>query len=132
MEISNVSHIFVNHQIKNIPNNMTGKLSFANILNSMKGISLTANDTSELRLFAKSPNSEENVDQISELEDKYCSLCGSMIEEDGSCPLCGVPVFISGNGQSRNQNTSQVDQAHSMFKYKSITFSKGNKVGRKG
>lgn len=31
-----------------------------------------------------------------EKEDKYCSLCGSMIDKDGSCPLCGVPLFLSG------------------------------------
>lgn len=32
-----------------------------------------------------------------ELEDKYCSMCGSRIKEDGSCPICIVPIFISGN-----------------------------------
>lgn len=49
----------------------------------------------------------ENVGETSELEDKYCSLCGSMIKEDGSCPLCGVPTFISGNGRSGNQKIAQ-------------------------
>lgn len=49
----------------------------------------------------------EDIGETSELEDKYCSLCGSMIKEDGSCPLCGVPVFISGNGQSGNQKIAQ-------------------------
>ena len=37
----------------------------------------------------------DGVGETSELEDKYCSLCGSMIKEDGSCPMCGVPTFIS-------------------------------------
>lgn len=32
-----------------------------------------------------------------ELEDKYCSMCGSRIKEDGSCPICIVTFFISGN-----------------------------------
>ena len=49
----------------------------------------------------------ENVGETSELEDKYCSLCGSMIKEDGSCPMCGVPTFISGNGRSGNQKIAQ-------------------------
>ena len=47
------------------------------------------------------------VGETSELEDKYCSLCGSMIEEDGSCPMCGIPTFISGNGRSGNQKIAQ-------------------------
>ena len=50
----------------------------------------------------------DGVGETSELEDKYCSLCGSMIKEDGSCPMCGVPTFISGNGQSGNQRIAQV------------------------
>ena len=49
----------------------------------------------------------ENVGETSELEDKYCSLCGSMIKEDGSCHMCGVPTFISGNGRSGNQKIAQ-------------------------
>ena len=49
----------------------------------------------------------EDVGETSELEDKYCSLCGSMIKEDGSCPLCGVPTFISGNGRSGNLKIAQ-------------------------
>ena len=47
------------------------------------------------------------VGETSELEDKYCSLCGSMIKEDGSCPMCGVPTFISGNGRAGNQRIAQ-------------------------
>ncbi|MEH2928891.1 hypothetical protein VSQ48_03030 [Candidatus Ventrimonas sp. KK005] len=47
------------------------------------------------------------VGETSELEDKYCSLCCSMIEEDGSCPMCGIPTFISGNGRSGNQKIAQ-------------------------
>ncbi len=54
------------------------------------------------------------IGETSELEDKYCSLCGSMIKEDGSCPLCGVPTFISGNGRSGNQNVSQTVSSHAV------------------
>ena len=50
---------------------------------------------------------EDEVGETSELEDKYCSFCGSMIKEDGSCPICGVPTFISGNGRSGNQKIAQ-------------------------
>lgn len=35
-------------------------------------------------------------------EDKYCSLCGSRIKGDGSCPICIVPTFISGNRKTIN------------------------------
>ncbi len=56
----------------------------------------------------------ENVGETSELEDKYCSLCGSMIKEDGSCPMCGVPTFISGNGRSGNQKIAQAASLHSV------------------
>lgn len=61
---------------------------------------------------AKMRYMEDNVGEVSELEDKYCSLCGSMIKEDGSCPLCGVPTFISGNGRSGNQKISQASSGH--------------------
>jgi len=132
MEIFNVSNISVNNQMENIFINTAEKSSFANVFNSIREILLTAEDTSELKSFLKSRNLKENIEHLSELEDKYCSLCGSMIEEDGSCPLCGVPVFISGKGQSRNRNALQVDQAYSVFKYKSVTFPKSNKVGHRG
>lgn len=45
-----------------------------------------------------------------EKEDKYCSLCGSMIDKDGSCPLCGVPLFLSGKpGGGSAPRTAQTD-----------------------
>lgn len=56
----------------------------------------------------------DGIGETSELEDKYCSLCGSMIKEDGSCPLCGVPTFISGNGRTGNQNVSQAASSHAV------------------
>ncbi|MCM1335553.1 MAG: hypothetical protein NC084_01650 [Bacteroides sp.] len=37
------------------------------------------------------------IHEESEGEDKFCSFCGSMIAEDGSCPLCGTPLFLSGD-----------------------------------
>lgn len=42
-----------------------------------------------------------------ELEDKFCSRCGSRIKEDGTCPICIVPVFISGNPGAHNSGSSQ-------------------------
>ncbi len=56
----------------------------------------------------------DDIGKTSELEDKYCSLCGSMIKEDGSCPLCGVPTFISGNGRSGNQKIAQAASSHAV------------------
>lgn len=64
----------------------------------------------------------ENVGETSELEDKYCSLCGSMIKEDGSCPLCGVPIFISGNGRSGNQKIAQAASSHAVSRNLKIRF----------
>lgn len=63
---------------------------------------------------------KDDVDKTSELEHKFCSLCGSMIKSDGSCSLCGVPIFISGNGQSHNQNVSQVAGSHLTFKNQNV------------
>ena len=56
----------------------------------------------------------DDVSETSELEDKYCSLCGSMIKEDGSCPMCGVPTFISGNGRAGNQRIAQAASSHAV------------------
>ncbi len=44
-----------------------------------------------------------------EKEDQYCSFCGSRIEKDGSCPLCGVPLFLSGNPGGSALRTEQTD-----------------------
>ena len=59
------------------------------------------------KAITKLRHERDDVGETSELEDKYCSLCGSMIKEDGSCPMCGVPTFISGNGRSGNQRIAQ-------------------------
>ena len=40
---------------------------------------------------------EYGVYKLSEPENKYCSLCGSRVKADGSCPICIIPTFISGN-----------------------------------
>ncbi len=66
--------------------------------------------------ITKTCRAENDVGKTSELEDKYCSLCGSMIKEDGSCPLCGVPTFISGNGRSGNQKIAQAASSHIVLK----------------
>lgn len=56
----------------------------------------------------------DGVGETSELEDKYCSHCGSMIKEDGSCPMCGVPTFISGNGSAGNQRIAQATSSQAV------------------
>ncbi len=68
---------------------------------------LETEETDSGKAVTKMRHMGDDIGETSELEDKYCSLCGSMIKEDGSCPLCGVPTFISGNGRSGNQNVSQ-------------------------
>ncbi len=73
---------------------------------------LEAEEVDSDKAIAKMRFMGEDVGETSELEDKYCSLCGSMIKEDGSCPLCGVPTFISGNGRSGNQKLAQAASSH--------------------
>ena len=68
---------------------------------------------------------EYGVYQLSEPENKYCSLCGSRIRADGSCPICIIPTFISGNKQSYNQNVSQVNSN------KLTMLPRSSKAGRK-
>ena len=68
---------------------------------------LETEDPDSGKAITKLRHEGDGVGETSELEDKYCSLCGSMIKEDGSCPMCGVPTFISGNGRSGNQRIAQ-------------------------
>lgn len=75
---------------------------------------LEMRETDSDKAVTKMRHAGEDVGETSELEDKYCSLCGSMIKEDGSCPLCGVPTFISGNGRSGNQKIAQAASSHAV------------------
>ena len=75
---------------------------------------LETEETDSGKAVTKMRHTGDDIGETSELEDKYCSLCGSMIQEDGSCPLCGVPTFISGNGRSGNQNVSQAASSHAV------------------
>lgn len=68
---------------------------------------------------------EDGMSRIFESEDRYCSLCGSRIKEDGSCPICIVPTFISGKKQSHNQNISQINSN------KLTMLPRNSRVGRK-
>ncbi len=68
---------------------------------------LETEETDSSKAITKMRHVGDGIGGTSELEDKYCSLCGSMIKEDGSCPLCSVPTFISGNGRSGNQSATQ-------------------------
>ncbi len=65
---------------------------------------LETEETDSDKAVTKMRHMGDDIGATPELEDKFCSLCGSMIKEDGSCPLCGTPTFISGNGRSGNQN----------------------------
>ena len=68
---------------------------------------------------------EDGMSQISETENKYCALCGSRIKADGSCPICIIPTFISGNKQSHNQNVSHANSS------KQAMLPRNSRVGRK-
>ena len=100
--------------------------SFENVLNN----SISDNTMMVSYLSKKNPSQnlrhlDDGMNQLSELEDKYCSLCGSRIKEDGSCPICIVPTFISGNKQSHNQNVSQANSN------KLTMLPRNSRVGRK-
>ena len=75
---------------------------------------LEMGETDSDKAVTKMRHAGEDVGETSELEDKYCSLCGSMIKEDGSCPMCGVPTFISGNGRAGNQKIAQAASFHAV------------------
>lgn len=89
--------------------------SFATIFrNSMKENALPADISIGVNSQSASGSAIDKIGQMaSEAEDKYCSMCGSRIKEDGTCPICIVPVFISGNSGSHSQGISQTDRVHS-------------------
>lgn len=106
---------------------------FVSILNSTieENAKTISNFSKEESSLKSSHSLEDDVVEASELEDKYCSLCGSRIKEDGSCPICIIPTFISGNRQSHGQNVSQVDNSHAVTGKQLAVSSGNNKVGRK-
>lgn len=92
--------------------------SFASIFrNSMKETSLIADSPIGTDVQLASDSTMDKIGQLAlEAEDKYCSMCGSRIKEDGTCPVCIVPVFISGNSGSHSQGISQAGSARSTVK----------------
>ena len=82
--------------------------TFASILSASVKKSVPSGRTSPFVKAQPRIGSLEETDSLSEteLEDKYCSMCGSRIKEDGTCPICIVPVFISGNPGSRSLGIS--------------------------
>lgn len=98
--------------------------SFAAIFrNSTKETSLIADSSIGTDVQLASDSTMDKVGQLaSEAEDKYCSMCGSGIKEDGTCPISIVPVFISGNSGSHSQGISQAGSARSTAENR-VTFS---------
>lgn len=112
----NMTNAFANYNTKNIVSNHkeTTSLFTASLNNSVKDKSILENNPSESKSPLKLHDPEAPADQLSELEDKYCSLCGSMLKGDGSCPICITPTSLSGNRQSQNPNVSQAGPMHSI------------------
>lgn len=96
---------FAVYGMRSIDGSVTGD-SFADEI-SKAAARLETEEPDSGKAMTKLRYEGDGVGETSELEDKYCSLCGSMIKEDGSCPMCGVPTFISGNGRSGNQRIAQ-------------------------
>lgn len=69
--------------------------SFATIFrNSMKETSLIADSPIGTDVQLVSDSTMNKIGQLaSEAENKYCSMCSSKIKEDGTCPICIVPVL---------------------------------------
>ena len=82
--------------------------TFASILSASFKKSALSGRTSPFIKAQPRIGSLEEADSLykTELEDKYCSMCGSRIKEDGTCPICIVPVFISGNPSSHVRNSN--------------------------
>jgi len=120
ININNFStfNIFTNSKKSNDVVTVPIKTSlFATVFNdSLKEKSLAITNPNDLKSSLELHLLEDKVQTV-ELEDKYCSLCGSMIEDDGSCPLCIVPIFITGNSNQtfQNQNVSQVNNSYVEF-----------------
>jgi len=120
ININNFStfNIFTNSKMNNDVVTVPIKTSlFATVFNdSLKEKSLAITNPNDLKSSLELHLLEDKVQTV-ELEDKYCSLCGSMIEDDGSCPLCIVPIFITGNSNQtfQNQNVSQVNNSYVEF-----------------
>ncbi len=89
--------------------------SFASVFyNSMKKNSMPTGSPVDMDAQLSSEAATSKIGQLTaEAEDKFCSMCGSRIKEDGTCPICIVPVFISGNSRSFNQQISQTGSTHS-------------------
>lgn len=87
--------------------------SFTSILrDSVRKSDLSANASSQANAQPRIGSLDEAGSlSETELEDKYCSMCGSRIKEDGSCPICIVPIFISGNPGASNSGASQLGKA---------------------
>lgn len=120
ININNFStfNIFTNSKKSNDVVTVPIKTSlFATVFNdSLKEKSLAITNPNDLKSSLELHLLEDKVQTV-ELEDKYCSLCGSMIEDDGSCPLCIVPIFITGNSNQtfQNQNVSQLNNSYGEF-----------------
>ena len=131
IEKMNMVNSFVGYKVKRIVANPPKTLTpFAPMLSKLITENTSKiNNLSQEEFSAKSSQAfEDEVAQSSELEDKYCSLCGSMIKEDGSCPICIVPTFISGKGQSHGQNISQTAYSNSIVGKHIIVSSGNNKI----
>ena len=121
ININNFStfNIFTNSKKSNDVVTVPIKTSlFATVFNdSLKEKSLAITNPNDLKSSLELHLLEDKVNQTVELENNYCSLCGSMIEDDGSCPLCIVPIFITGNSNQtfQNQNVSQVNNSYVEF-----------------
>ena len=100
--------------------------SFASVFyNSMKKNSMPTGRPVDMDAQLSSEAATSKIGQLTaEAEDIFCSMCGSRIKEDGTCPICIVPVFISGNSSSFNQQISQTGSTHSTDANR-VTFSYG-------
>lgn len=115
--MQNIRLLYAHNQLTNFSakcsatNDTKSNQSFMSILNN--SIS-SPNTKSSAKTQLSDDNENETLRKISEDGPRYCSLCGSQIDEKGNCPICIIPLCISGdqlNKQAQNQSVSDSQSA---------------------
>lgn len=102
----------------NVSNHFTGLTRNNNILSDTKTTqsfkSILKNSLDSSSVESKLDDVErEPLREIPEDRPKCCSLCGSPIDDEGKCPMCIIPLYISGD--QLNQQAQSTSETQSIF-----------------
>lgn len=107
-----IENLLVSNNVLRYAAESKGNTSFSAMLHdSMENKLLTGTISHTKKDALRLHELEDGPDRASELEGKYCSMCGSLIDEKGLCPICTIPIFISGNPQAYRQSLSRAEDA---------------------